>query len=234
MLAVKKKLIAKKQKRDEEDEEPRKRRKEEEEEGPRTVYAAGLSYEATEADVRAFFSPLEVTDVRMPRYQDSGRPRGYAHVDFASAGDAARALEKNLQDLKGRYVTVELARDKVAPVPGPKPKGCTTIFVKNLPYDANEDVVRTAFARFGKIADVRLAVWNHTKRVKGHGYVQFVTEFAAEQAVKHRADVKIRGRAVVVDYDGGQGPKGSFRTTDGRPWAKTRVGKKCLKHKRLE
>jgi nucleolin len=55
------------------------------------VYVEGIPYSATEATLSAFFSDCgTVVDVRMPKYQDSGRPRGYAHVVFQSHKQAAK------------------------------------------------------------------------------------------------------------------------------------------------
>lgn len=37
----------------------------------------------------------KVVAVRMPRYQDSNRPRGYAHLDFKKAAGLEKALTLN-------------------------------------------------------------------------------------------------------------------------------------------
>lgn len=37
----------------------------------------------------------KVLEVRMPRYQDSGRPRGYAHLDFKKAESLEKAIGLN-------------------------------------------------------------------------------------------------------------------------------------------
>lgn len=195
-----------------------------------TVYCEGLSYEATESDVMSFFAPLEVKEVRMPRYQDSGKPRGYAHVEFWRESDAAAALSRDRQNLKGRYVTVRPARDKARVTDRPRPQGCRTVFVKNIPYDTSEDAVRNVFNRFGKVEDVRLPNWQHTKRLKGHGYVQFVREFHAELAFKQQHTLRLKGRELRVDYAEEQRPKASFRTPNGTPWVKTKVGKRITRH----
>jgi len=80
---------------------------------PTTVFVSGLSYEATEEDVRSFFNPCgTVREVRMPRFQDSGKPMGYAHVEFGSALEAAHACKLSKKSLKGRYLDVSMARDK--------------------------------------------------------------------------------------------------------------------------
>jgi len=151
------------------------------------VYVEGLSFDATEEDVRAFFAPSgEVLEVRLPRYQDSGKPKGYCHVRFRTADGVARATKQDGAHMMGRYLKIEKARvSRVLqqaltgerPV---QPEGCRSVFVKNLPYETNEEEVRTAFMVCGKVQDVRLARHNRTGNMKGFGYVDFLSETAAE------------------------------------------------------
>ena len=77
-----------------------------------TVYVEGISYDAEDADVKGFFEQAgAVKEVRMPRWHDSGKPRGYAHVVFADRAHAAAAI-KDLdgQRLMGRYLKVVLPK----------------------------------------------------------------------------------------------------------------------------
>ena len=205
-------------------------------EAARTVYCEGLRYDEAEDDVRAFFEAHgAIKELRLPRYQDSGRLRGYGHVEYESANGAAAALKASGSSLGGRYVTIQpsKAKDRAIRTPRPRPDGCRTIFVKNLPYDIPSDALRRSFEKFGKINDVRLAVHNHTQRQKGFGYVTFVKETSAEAAVRGQGAVKVRGRAVYVDYDApGGGPKASFRAATGQPWAKTKAGKRFKREQR--
>lgn len=64
---------------------------------PRTVYLEGLPFDASEDDVRAFFGDVggSIRALRLPRWHDSGRLRGYGHVEFADENAATRALELN-------------------------------------------------------------------------------------------------------------------------------------------
>ena len=202
----------------------------------RTVYCEGLAYECSEEEVRGFFEACgPVVSLRLPRYQDSGRLRGYAHVELGTAAAAAAAVARSGAVLRGRYVAVARARPRGAGAaaraapPRPRPEGCRTVFARNLPYDAGEDAVRRAFARYGAVADVRLAVWNHTQRRKGFGYVQFVKEAAAEAAVRGQPAVEVDGRAVACDYDDRGAPRGSYRAGAGVPWAKTKAGRRAKK-----
>ena len=205
-------------------------------EAARTVYCEGLRYDEAEDDVRAFFAAHgAIKELRLPRYQDSGRLRGYGHVEYETAQSASSALKASGSSLGGRYVTIQpsKAKDQATWTPRPRPDGCRTIFVKNLPYDIPSDALRRAFEKFGKINDVRLAVHNHTQRQKGFGYVTFVKETSAEAAVRGQGAVQVRGRAVYVDYDApGGGPKASFRAATGQPWAKTKAGKRFKREQR--
>ena len=154
-------------------------------------------------------------------------------IDFDTVEDVKKALKLNRSELLGRYLKVDVAKDRRSlNAVGPRPKGCKTIFVKNLPYDVTEDAVKKVFRIFGIVTYVRLPRWNHTGRLKGIGYVEFKREDSAEIAVKKRGDIHVGGRQVVIDYDDGDGPKQSFKTRDGRKW--TKVNKKGGRSKRFK
>lgn len=122
----------------------------------------------------------------------------------------------NGEYLKDRYLTIDrpqvprsLANAEARELTE-KPAGCRTIFIKNLPYETNEAEVTEAFKVYGPIKTVRLAVWGHTGKLKGIGYVDFKREDSAETAVKKSGTLAIQGRKAVVDYETGI-PKGSFK-----------------------
>ena len=63
---------------------------------PRTVYVEGLPFDGTEEAVRIFFQAVgTIVSIRLPRWHDSGRLRGYGHVEFATEDEATQALELN-------------------------------------------------------------------------------------------------------------------------------------------
>ena len=215
--------------------------------GAHTVYVEGLPYSADEASIRAFFASAgAIVAVRAPRWQDSGRLRGYAHVDFGSASGAAAALALDGKELGGRWLRVAAARPPGAGADAllaysteARPAGCASLFVKGLPYDCDEAAVRAAFARFGAVASVRLARWGHTANAKGFGYVTFARPDGADAAMAaYRAGMRaaaaaggaraaaaapvlaVGGRPVHLDWETGA-PRASFKTGDGRAFAKT-------------
>uniref|UniRef100_K3WSU1 RRM domain-containing protein n=1 Tax=Globisporangium ultimum (strain ATCC 200006 / CBS 805.95 / DAOM BR144) TaxID=431595 RepID=K3WSU1_GLOUD len=207
-----------------------------------TVYVEGIPYQADEGDVVSHFSVCGIVkEVRMPRYQDSGRPRGYAHVVFESEKAIPKALALDGKYLFKRYLsvsraqtprTLELALKETKNVKKAV-VGCKTVFVKQLPYDIEEQALRDALASCGTIMSVRLPIWNHTKKLKGFGYVEFSKEEEAVAAVK-RSGMKVGGRMVIINLDVAGAPKASFRQTDGQYWNKTEEAKKSLAKKLSE
>ena len=50
--------------------------------------------------------------MKLPRYQDSGRCIGYAHLTMKSEGAVQKALELSGKKLKGRYLDIKEAEGK--------------------------------------------------------------------------------------------------------------------------
>jgi nucleolin len=200
----------------------------------RTVYVEGIPYEATEDQVREFFRGLDVTSLRLPRWQDTGRLRGYGHAELATTKDYESALAKSGQSIPGfsRYLQIQPAKP-------PKPIGTTslaeanhsdpskTLMLKNLSYEATEEDIHLVMDRFGAVAEggIRIARHNRNKQSRGFAYVEFSQMESAVRAVKAAAaaasggGIVIRGRPCLVDYDHGTVQK-SFRTETGRLWQK--------------
>ena len=78
------------------------------------IFVGNLSYDATEADVRAAFEAHgQVDSVSLITDRMTGRPRGFGFVEMPdnAAGQAAiQAL--NLTEIQGRAITVNEARPK--------------------------------------------------------------------------------------------------------------------------
>jgi nucleolin len=87
-----------------------------------TVYVEGISYDADDSDVITFFEQVgKVSSLRMPRWHDSGKPRGYAHVVFADSAHVPLAMKQlNNQRLMGRYLKVALPNAPKVVGGGPK------------------------------------------------------------------------------------------------------------------
>jgi RNA recognition motif-containing protein len=93
---------------------------------PVRLFIGNLPYSATEAELREHLSSVgEPTSVVLPVDRDTGRPRGFAFVDYADRAVAEAAIKKFDQQLfKGRGLAVSEARPREERGPGgPRPGG---------------------------------------------------------------------------------------------------------------
>ena len=80
----------------------------------RRLFVGNLSYNTAEERLREVFGELgQIVEVKMMFDRDTGRPRGFAFVEMASDGDAAKAIEAlNGRELDGRTLTVNEAQER--------------------------------------------------------------------------------------------------------------------------
>ena len=91
------------------------------------------------------------------------------------------------------------------------PSDCTTLFVKNLPYEFKEDDLGDRFRKYGEIKSIRLAYNWQTKQSKGFAYVTFANHEDAKKALAQMDGREIKGRNIKVDFDVQQKPKQGYK-----------------------
>jgi RNA recognition motif-containing protein len=92
------------------------------------LFVGNLSYSTTEADLRAYFGAVAPpSQVVLPVDRETGRPRGFAFVEFTDRSHAETAIQRfNGQIFNGRPLAVSEARareDRGPGGPGPRPGG---------------------------------------------------------------------------------------------------------------
>ena len=89
------------------------------------LFVGNLSYATTEADLRAYFGTVAPpSHVVLPVDRETGRPRGFAFVEFPERAQAEQAIQKfNGQVFNGRSLSVSEARAREDRGPGPRPGG---------------------------------------------------------------------------------------------------------------
>ena len=81
---------------------------------PSKVFVGNLDFNTTRDEVQSLFAQVgNVRDVFLPNDRETGRPRGFAFVEYENDGDAAKAIEKfNGFELGGRALRVNAAEDR--------------------------------------------------------------------------------------------------------------------------
>ena len=91
------------------------------------LFVGNLAYSTTEADLRTYFGAVAPpSQVVLPIDRETGRPRGFAFVEFLDRAHAEQAIQRfNGQPFNGRPLAVSEARAREDRGPGgpPRPGG---------------------------------------------------------------------------------------------------------------
>lgn len=90
------------------------------------LFVGNLSYSTTEADLRTYFGTVAPpSQVVLPVDRETGRPRGFAFVEYIERSHAEQAIQRfNGQAFNGRPLAVSEARAREDRGPsGPRPGG---------------------------------------------------------------------------------------------------------------
>jgi RNA recognition motif-containing protein len=89
------------------------------------LFIGNLPYAATEAELREHLSSVGApAQIVLPTDRETGRPRGFAFVDYADRAVAEEAIRRfHQQPFKGRPLAVSEARPREERPAGPRPGG---------------------------------------------------------------------------------------------------------------
>lgn len=123
---------------------------------PVRLFVGNLPYSATEAALREHFSSIgQLSYIYLPVDRDTGKPRGFAFVEFIERSQAEEAIRRfNNQPFMGRPLAVNEARereDRQSSAPASRPP----VANRDVPESSVPD--RTAGRKFGPDAAPRRA-----------------------------------------------------------------------------
>jgi cold-inducible RNA-binding protein len=80
----------------------------------KNLFVGNMSFQTTEADLRALFEPFgQITRVHLAMDRETGRARGFAFVEMPNDAEAAKAIaELDGKEFGGRNLKVNEARPK--------------------------------------------------------------------------------------------------------------------------
>ena len=180
-----------------------------------TVVLKGIPFAATEADIKKFFHPLAYRTVRMT-LDKKGRPSGKCFVDFKSESDLRKSLKYNKKYMGPRYV--EVFRDTGTKaekdgVPQNQRKNFTfssnqpdeskdsadsgCLFVRNLPYECNDEQLKAHFEKIGPVSVIDLPLTKNNK-TKGFAYITFLFPEHAIKATNELTFKPFQGRLIHI------------------------------------
>ena len=89
------------------------------------IYVGNLSYGVEEQDLRTFFESFgDITEVFIPKDRETGKGRGFAFITFENQAQAQEAVKTNGQELSGRILKVNIAKEREAGGAGGRGGAC--------------------------------------------------------------------------------------------------------------
>mgnify|MGYP002870061027 CR=1 FL=1 len=184
------------------------------------IQILGLPYETTEFELRQMFSKYgDILKIYLPKYKNTNKNMGHCYIYFSSEESATKSLEMNNQRVGRRYMEISLynmrnnfSRESAKLDPNDIPLDCTTAFVKNLPYNVTEEMVRDKFKNCGEINQLRFVYEPGGIKFKGFCYIDFKEHKGLVKALKLNGDF-FEGRKLYVDYEQGK-PKSNYKHSD--------------------
>jgi RNA recognition motif-containing protein len=87
------------------------------------VFVGNLSFQTTKQELTELLSAAgNIGDVYLPSDRETGRPRGFAFVEFSSEAEAAEAIRMfNGREMGGRKLNINAAEDRPRRTGGPRP-----------------------------------------------------------------------------------------------------------------
>ncbi|KAG8086936.1 hypothetical protein GUJ93_ZPchr0010g8792 [Zizania palustris] len=166
--------------------------------GSTTLFMGNLSFNVDYEQVKEFFKEVaEVVFVRLATHED-GTPRGFGHVQFASAEDAKKALELKGKDFMGRAVKLDIARERGAQTPNSRNdtgsfqkqnRGSSqSVFIKGFDSSLEESEIRESlqghFAECGEISRLSVPMDRESGASRGIAYIDFVEQASLSKALE--------------------------------------------------
>ena len=188
---------------------------------PLHLFVSPFKQPATdETKLKESFSQFgQLTDVFLPTDRNTGRPRGFGFVTYATRPEAEKAIQQMDQtELDGRTIRVNESRPKGSAPRGPGGAGGfnsagfsdVKLYVGNLSYDTTEDSLRQLFEQYGTIVDLFMPTDRDSGKPRGFCFVKMPAKDAENACLKLNG-YEIDGRALRVNEAQPKGSSGGGR-----------------------
>eukprot|EP01039_Chlorochromonas_danica_P009374 gene9374-10352_t len=177
-----------------------------------TVYISNLDFDVTEEELlnlsKEAVGEASVRRLRLYKDRDTGRVKGYAHLELSSPDDVAKAISF----LDGRQIRSRNIRAAPSTPKETRENGqfrdadmnSRSIFLGNLSWEVNSALLNDMLTDIlgPSHINIRLALDKETGMSRGFAHIQFPTVEAAEKAVVELNGVSLLGRPLRVDMAG--------------------------------
>ncbi|KRZ37019.1 RNA-binding protein squid [Trichinella pseudospiralis] len=137
------------------------------------IFVGGISWDTNENDLTNHFNQFgDVVHVQVKYDHYTGRSRGFAFVEFATADACKKALAKKDAELKGKKCEVKPAKSREN----------KKLFVGGLPSDYTEELLRKHMEQFGRVEEIEWPFDKVNNKRKNFAFIVFEDDDGAAAA----------------------------------------------------
>lgn len=163
------------------------------------MYIGNISFETTADELTEYFSTWgRVKDCYLPTDRETGQPRGFAFLTMTPEGVAASIENADGIDFGGRTIEVKVSLPRGTKAPKRQKSPECKLYVGNLSYDTDEEVLREVFEQYGTLLDVYMPIDRYSGDRRGFAFIT-VHPDVASQIVEELDGFELDGRILRVN-----------------------------------
>lgn len=163
------------------------------------MYIGNISFETTSDELTQYFSTWGlVKDCYLPVDRETGQPRGFAFLTMTPEGVEASIENADGVDFGGRTIEVKISLPRGTKAPKRQKSPECKLYVGNLSYDTDEEVLREVFEQYGTLLDVYMPIDRYSGDRRGFAFIT-VHPDVASQIVEELDGFELDGRILRVN-----------------------------------
>lgn len=163
------------------------------------LYIGNISFETTSEELLDYFSQYgTVKDCYVPTDRETGMPRGFAFLTMAKEGCEAAIAGADGMEFGGRVIEVKHSLPRGTKAPKREREPQTKLYIGNLSYNTEEEVLREVFEQYGTIIDLYMPIDRYSGEPRGFAFVTVHPDVAA-QIIEELDGFELDGRMLRVN-----------------------------------
>lgn len=163
------------------------------------MYIGNISFDTTSDELLEHFGQWgQVKDCYLPLDRETNEPRGFAFLTMNPEGAEAAIENADGTEFGGRTIEVKVSLPRGQKAPQRERPVTTKLYIGNLSYDTEEDVLYEVLGQYGDITDLYMPIDRYSGERRGFAFVT-VENNVATQIIEELDGFELDGRILRVN-----------------------------------